>query len=102
MCDPRFIPGSSLLIDERESQDNSSADEIRARVSWISSLRPSIGAHIALVTSASALRYGLSRMASIYFEIEGVDAAVFTDIGTAKGWLSSLSPTELHLSAEFK
>jgi hypothetical protein len=85
--DARLRPGVALLIDERRSTANPTADEKRARVAWIASLRPNIGARVALVTAADPLRYGIARMASVFFETEGMVAEVFTEADDAKRWL---------------
>jgi len=39
-ADPRFLPGMSLLIDERTSVMNPSGTEKRERVKSLASLRP--------------------------------------------------------------
>jgi hypothetical protein len=93
LSDPRFAPGSTLLIDERASASNPSAAEKRARVAWISSLRPRIAPRVALVAGTEPLRFGIARMASAFFEMEGVQAAVFTDLPSAQKWLRAPGPS---------
>ena len=86
--DARFRPGVALLIDERRCTANPSAAEKRTRVAWIASLRPSLADSVALVTAADPLRYGIARMASVFFETEGMVAEVFTEPDDAKHWLA--------------
>ena len=87
-ADARFRLGVALLIDERRCSANPSAEEKRARVAWIASLRPNLAASVALVTTADPLRYGIARMASVFFEMEGMVAEVFTEPDDAKRWLA--------------
>ena len=88
-ADPGFRRGMLVLIDDRMSNDNPSAAEARARVAWLAALRPEIGDHVALLTTERPLQYGMARMASVYFEIAGMDAVVFTDTESAIGWLAA-------------
>lgn len=88
-ADPCFRPGTALLIDERASTVIPTAEANRMRVAWIASLKPWIGSRVALVTTADPARYGVARMASVFFETAGLEAAVFTDGHPAHAWLRS-------------
>jgi hypothetical protein len=89
LADPCFRTGAALLIDERGSTVSPTAEAKRTRVEWIASLRPLIGSRVALLTTTDPSRYGVARMASVFFETAGLDAAVFTEGEAAAGWLGS-------------
>ena len=91
LADPSSTPGMALLFDERLSLANPSSEEKRARVHWIVSLRPDIAARCAFVVGAKPdYRYGMARMAGIYFELEGMRAQIFFDVESASRWLSEV------------
>jgi hypothetical protein len=86
--DAKSGAGLTLMIDDRRSTVNRSAEETRAQAAWIASRRPNI-ARVALLASADPSCYGMARMASVLFEMEGLDAQVFTEPDDAKHWLDS-------------
>jgi hypothetical protein len=89
--DANFRHGVALLIDERRSTVNGSADEKRAQIAWIASRQPNI-VLVALLTATDPSRYGMARMASVFFDMEGLEAQVFTKPEDAKRWLESGLP----------
>ena len=93
LADPRFTPGMPLLFDESLSHADPSSGEKASRVRWIASLRPAIAARCAIVVGTKAFRYGMARMASAYFEIQGMHAEIFSDVESASRWLSEVPAT---------
>ena len=95
LTDPGFVAGASLLFDERLSRANPSSAETRDWVQSIASLRTKgIAARCAIVVGAEAYRYGLARMAAIYFELAGMQARIFSDVEGASRWLSGTGAVE--------
>ena len=90
LADPSFTPGMSLLFDESLSHANPSSEEKHRRVRWIASLRPDVAARCAIVVGATLFRYGMARMAETYFELEGMQAEIFSDVESASRWLSEV------------
>ena len=75
LSDPRSRPGISTLMDVRRSEAARTTDELVSIVDFLG--------------STTDLRFGLSRMVSVYLEKYGVDLRVFRDIESAELWLRS-------------
>jgi hypothetical protein len=89
LADPRTEPGTPTLMDVRRSEATRTTEELVSVVDSFGSKRdPSVPLRCAVVTT-SDLRFGLSRMVSVYLERYGVDLQVFRDIESAEAWLRS-------------
>jgi len=89
ISDPRTKPGIPTLMDVRKSDATRTTDELVSVVDFLGSQRDQrVPLRCAVVTS-SDLRFGLSRMASVYVERYGVELQVFRDIESAEYWLKS-------------
>jgi hypothetical protein len=91
MADPEFKPGTSLLLDVRQSRMNPSGEEVRSRAEWLSALSTKgLSKHLAVVVGAKAYQMGVARMAQIFLGNREMDLQVFTDMEAAMSWLSGL------------
>ncbi len=89
LADPGRLPETALLFDERLSQASPPSEEVRNRVAWVASLRSQgVSRQCALLIRPEPHRYGLARMQSVYFELRGMQAEIFTDAAEAREWLS--------------
>jgi hypothetical protein len=89
MSDPRTRPGIPTLLDIRESEAQRTNDELVSLVDFLGSKRDrAVPLRVAVVTEGD-LRFGLSRMVSVYLERYGVDLQAFRDIESAELWLRS-------------
>ncbi len=79
----------STLMDIRRSQATRTTDELVSVVDFLGSQRDREVPLRCAVVATSDLRFGLSRMASVYVERYGVDLQVFRDIGSAEFWLKN-------------
>jgi hypothetical protein len=99
MQDPRFQPGTSLLIDARLSKTHRSSEEFRGRSLWMASLlSKGLSPRCAMVVNSAAHQYGLARMAGIYLDLQGMTLEIFTDLEEAIDWLVKPSSMELESS----
>jgi hypothetical protein len=87
LSDPRTTPGISTLMDIRRSEASRTTDELVSVVDFLGSKRDRTVPLRCAVVTASDLRFGLSRMVSVYLERYGVDLRVFRDIEPAEFWL---------------
>ena len=91
MADPAFKPGTSLLLDVRQSSMNPSGEEVRSRAEWLSALSTKgLSKHLAVVVGTKAYQMGVARMAQFFCESREMDLQVFTDMEAAMSWLSGL------------
>lgn len=95
--DPAFTDDMNLLLDARQSAVNPSFTEVKQRAIFLRSVVLDRRGRIAIVVG-DRLRYGLSRMLSIYAQIEGLNIEVFMDIEQARHWIESglKTPSILH------
>lgn len=84
--DPAFTDDMNLLLDARDSTVNPSFTEVKQRAIFLRSVVLDRRGKIAIVVG-DRLRYGLSRMLSIYAQIEGINIEVFMDISQARHWI---------------
>lgn len=89
LSDPRARPGISTLMDIRRSEASRTTDELVSVVDFLGSKRDRAVPLRCAVVATSDLRFGLSRMVSVYLERYGVDLRVFRDIEPAELWLRS-------------
>ena len=89
LADPRTRPGISTLMDIRRSEAARTTDELISVVDFLGSKRDRAVPLRCAVVTTSDLRFGLSRMVSVYLEKYGVDLRVFRDIESAEFWLRS-------------
>jgi hypothetical protein len=89
MSDSRTRPGIPTLLDIRDSEAQRTNDELVSLVDYLGSKRDrAVPLRVAVVTEGD-LRFGLSRMVSVYLERYGVDLQAFRDIESAELWLRS-------------
>ena len=89
ISDPRTRPGIPTLMDIRRSEATRTTDELVSIVDFLGSKRDrSVPLRCAVVATGD-LRFGLSRMVSVYVERYGVDLRAFRDIESAELWLRS-------------
>ena len=89
LADSRTRPGISTLMDIRRSEAARTTDELVSIVDFLGSKRDrAVPLRCAVVTTGD-LRFGLSRMVSVYLERYGVDLRAFRDIESAELWLRS-------------
>jgi len=89
LSDPRTRPGIPTLMDIRRSEAARTTEELVSLVDFLGSKRDrTVPLHCAVVAT-SDLRFGLSRMVSVYLERYGVDLRVFREIEAAELWLRS-------------
>ena|ERR1051326_3749885 len=88
--DPAFTEDMNLLLDARQSTVNPTLSEIKQRAAFLRSVAHGKAGSIAIVVSDS-LRYGLTRMLSIYAQMEGLNIEAFMDIEQARRWLEPAS-----------
>ena len=89
ISDPRTTPGMPTLMDIRRSEATRSNEELASLVDFLGSKRDrAVPLRCAVVTTGD-LRFGLSRMVSVYVERYGVDLRAFRDIESAELWLRS-------------
>ncbi len=94
--DPRFRPGTSLLLDVRLSADNPSSDEFQRRIHMLRRrLAQGLSARCAVVIGPKPHQFGLARMASAYCDAEGMVLQIFTDIDEASRWLERAEAPEV-------
>jgi len=92
MRDPRFQPGTSLLLDVRLSADNPTSDEMRPRARWLATLQAKgLSSRCAIVIGPRTHEFGLARMAATHLEIQGLELEIFTALNEALEWLSNAS-----------
>lgn len=90
-ADPGFKPGTSVLIDSRESAVQALApSEIEHRISLIASL-PARGfsSRCALVVRTEPVRFGVGRQLQMHVESRGVRLHVGYDLPAAVAWLGA-------------
>ncbi len=89
ISDPRSMPGMSTLMDIRRSEATRTNEELVSLVDFLGSKRDrAVPLRYAVVTTDD-LRFGLSRMISVYVERYSVDLRAFRDIESAELWLRS-------------
>lgn len=89
ISDPRTRPGIPTLMDIRRSEATRTNDELVSIVDFLGSKRDrSVPLRCAVVATGD-LRFGLSRMVSVYVERYGVELRVFRDVESAEAWLRS-------------
>ena len=99
MTDPRFLPGTSLLLDVRRSADNPSSDEFRRRTELLGRRTArGLASRCALVIGPKPHQYGLARMASVHSETKGIELEIFTEMEEALGWLERAGESTLSAS----
>ena len=79
-------PRRHLLFDIRASDEDRSPDELRGVADLVATHRDVHTGRCAMV-AADPLHYGLARMAAVFFETHGFEAAVFRDLDAAEAWL---------------
>ena len=90
MADPRFKPGTPLLLDVRRSQMNPSGEEIIFRAGWMAGLHSrGLSRHCAVVVGPKVIQFGLARMAQGHLEQRDMDLKIFSDLDEASRWLNS-------------
>lgn len=91
--DPALTADMNLLLDARQATVNPTLAEVKERALFLQSVAR--GRRIAVVVSDS-LRYGLTRMLSVFAQMGGLKIEVFMDIEQACGWLEpgSQSPED--------
>jgi hypothetical protein len=89
LSDPRTRPGMSTLMDIRRSEAARTTDELVSVVDFLGSKRDRAVPLRCAVVTTSDLRFGLSRMVSVYLERYGVDLRVFREIEAAEYWIRS-------------
>lgn len=89
ISDPRTRPGIPTLIDVRRSEATRSTDELVAMVDFLGSKRDRSVPLRCAVVATSDLRFGLSRMVSVYVEKYGVELRAFREVESAETWLRS-------------
>src|SRR5262252_3861775 len=78
MADPRFRPGTSLLLDVRLAKDSPASADMRRRAAWVASLLPrGLNWRCAMVIGPKVHQYGLARMAATHLEFEGMEMEIF-------------------------
>jgi hypothetical protein len=87
MSDPRTRPGMSTLMDIRQSEATRTTEELVSVVDFLGSKRDRSVPLRCAVVAAGDLRFGLSRMVSVYVEKYGVELRVFRDLESAEFWL---------------
>ncbi len=88
--DPRFRPGTALLIDARLSQVSRTSEDFRTRSVWMASLQArGLASRCALVISGEAHQVGMAHMAATHLELRGMELQIFTDREEALQWLRS-------------
>ena len=87
ISDPRTTPGMSTLMDIRRSEATRTTGELVSVVDFLGSKRDRTVPLRCAVDATGDLRFGLSRMASVYVERYGVELRVFRDIEPAEFWL---------------
>ena len=93
LADPRFHPGTALLLDARQSEVNSSVEEIESRAHWITALlSKGLSRQCAIVIGPKVFQSGLAAMARIYLASKGLSMRTFSDLDEAVGWLSAQVP----------
>src|SRR5207248_677648 len=89
MADPRFEPGTALLLDVRQSRMNPSASQISLRTDWMGYLRDKgLSSRCAIVVGPMAYQFGLARMAKSYLGFQDMELRIFNDRDEAFNWLS--------------
>jgi hypothetical protein len=89
MADPAFKPGTSLVLDVRQSRMNPAAGEVRSRTGWLSDLSTKgLSKHLAVVVGTKAYQMGVARMAQIFLQSREMDLQIFTDMEPAISWVS--------------
>jgi hypothetical protein len=83
------MPGTSLLLDVRQSEVNPSSDEVQFRAQWMASLRAKgLSSRCAVVVSPRIYQFGVAMMARTYLEFQGMTLEIFADVHEAQRWLS--------------
>jgi hypothetical protein len=86
--DPRFRPGTSLLIDARLSTTRRSSEEFRGRSLWMASLlAKGLSPRCAIIVSSAVHQYGMARMAGIYLDLQSMTLEIFNNLEEAMDWL---------------
>jgi len=89
VSDPKFQPGTSLLLDVRRCTDNPSAGEFRDWAARLAARRRSgLASRCALVIGPQTLQFGLARMAAAYLDLQGMELEIFQNLEAAFAWLS--------------
>ena len=86
--DPAFTDDVNLLLDARQSTVNPPLAEIKDRVTFLKSVVQHRPGRIAIVVS-DTLRYGLTRMLTIYAQMEGLKITAFMNLEQAREWLEA-------------
>jgi hypothetical protein len=79
----------STLMDIRRSDATRTTSELVSMVDFLGSRRDRTVPLRCAVVATGDLRFGLSRMVSVYLERYGVDLRVFREIESAEFWLRS-------------
>ena len=88
LTDPRFVPGSALLLDPSESLTEPDAAESVERAEWIAALfHRGLSGRCAFVVGKRAHRHGIAREVATYLDSLGIEADVFDDSRPALAWL---------------
>lgn len=75
-----------LLFDIRASEENRSGDEMRAVAALVAARRDVLTGRCVLVAD-DPLRYGLARMAAVYYDSLGFESMVCRSLADAEAWL---------------
>jgi hypothetical protein len=95
MADPKFKPGTSLLIDARLSKTRRSSDEFRARSLWMASLLDGgLSCRCAIVVNSELHQYGMARMAGALLDFHGMVLEIFADMDAALNFLLTATASE--------
>jgi hypothetical protein len=93
MADPRFQPGTALVLDVRLSTMNPSAEQVRARAEWMAALRAAgLASRCAIVVGPKAHQFGLARMAQAHLESRQMEMQIFADLDEAMAWAAAPPP----------
>lgn len=89
IADPRFQPGTPLVLDVRRSTMNPTADQVRARTEWMAALRVTgLASRCAVVVGPKAYQFGLARMAQMHLESREMQLQIFTGLDEALTWVA--------------
>ena len=90
MADPRFQPGTSVLLDVRLCSDSPTSDQIRPRARWLATLQSKgLSSRFAMVSGPRAHEFGLARMCATHLELQGLELEIFTEFDDAMRWLAN-------------
>jgi hypothetical protein len=95
ISDSNFHPGTSLLIDARQSKIDRNSEEFRARAIWMATLlEKGLSSHVAIVIGSQPHQFGMARMAATYLDLKGLELEIFTDMDEATHRLANAGRPE--------